>query len=115
MTAPDMKSLSEEDLNDLVQQAQNRLDELQREKLANVEQEFTRLAASVGKTPLEIVQGMLPSGQSAKGPRKSKGIAKYCNPENIAQTWTGVGKRPKWVHEALARGVTLESMAIAKS
>lgn len=115
MAAPNIKALSETDLNDIVQQAQTRLNELQQEKLAKVEQEFVRLAASVGKTPLEIVQGMLPSGQPTKGPRKSKNPPKYCNPENIAQTWTGIGKRPNWVHEALARGVSLESMAIAKS
>jgi DNA-binding protein H-NS len=35
---------------------------------------------------------------------------KYQNPENAAQTWSGKGKQPSWVSEALARGRTLESL-----
>ena len=33
---------------------------------------------------------------------------KYINPENPTQTWSGRGKQPKWVKEALAKGKTLE-------
>ena len=42
----------------------------------------------------------------------SKGAPKYVNPANPAQTWTGRGRQPNWVKEALAEGKTLESMAI---
>ncbi|HEY8153486.1 MAG TPA: H-NS histone family protein [Myxococcota bacterium] len=36
---------------------------------------------------------------------------KYQNPDNAAQTWSGKGKRPKWVEEVLAQGHTLESLS----
>jgi DNA-binding protein H-NS len=42
----------------------------------------------------------------------TKGAPKYANPANPAQTWTGRGRQPNWVKEALAEGRTLESMAI---
>ena len=36
----------------------------------------------------------------------------YRNPSNSAETWTGRGRQPKWVREALARGLRLEELAI---
>ena len=36
----------------------------------------------------------------------------YRNPCNSAETWTGRGRQPKWVHEALARGMRLEELAL---
>ncbi len=38
--------------------------------------------------------------------------AKYRNPENPEQTWSGRGRRPQWVHEATANGRALEELAI---
>jgi DNA-binding protein H-NS len=35
---------------------------------------------------------------------------KYQNPNNAAQTWSGKGKQPSWVDEALAKGLTLDSL-----
>jgi DNA-binding protein H-NS len=37
---------------------------------------------------------------------------KYRNPQNTAETWSGRGKRPQWVEIAMARGASLESLAI---
>ena len=37
---------------------------------------------------------------------------KYRNPHNTSETWSGRGKRPQWVDIALARGASLESLAI---
>jgi DNA-binding protein H-NS len=41
-----------------------------------------------------------------------KGGPAYRNPCNSAETWTGRGRKPKWVRDALARGVYLEDLAI---
>lgn len=37
---------------------------------------------------------------------------KYRNPANAEQTWTGRGKRPRWVEEAIAQGTSLEELLI---
>ena len=37
---------------------------------------------------------------------------KYRNPENPGETWTGRGRRPKWVEAALANGKSLKSLEI---
>lgn len=44
---------------------------------------------------------------------KAAVVAKYRNPENAEQTWTGRGRKPQWVSDALANGGSLEAMLIA--
>ncbi|MBO6854454.1 MAG: H-NS histone family protein [Marivivens sp.] len=46
--------------------------------------------------------------------RKSRGPvpAKYRNPENAAETWTGRGRKPKWVAAAEAAGRDLSEFEI---
>lgn len=41
-----------------------------------------------------------------------KGAAKYVNPANESQTWTGRGRQPNWIKEALAAGKSLDEFAI---
>lgn len=50
-------------------------------------------------------------GKAAKaaGP---KGAAKFANPADASQTWTGRGRQPNWVKAAMAAGKSLDSMAI---
>lgn len=43
---------------------------------------------------------------------KSKSAPKYCNPDNPSQTWTGKGRKPKWVIAALENGKRLEDLEI---
>ncbi len=38
----------------------------------------------------------------------------YRNPCNSAETWTGRGRKPKWLREALAHGAHLEDLTINK-
>lgn len=52
-----------------------------------------------------------------KKPRKSSGArkpvaAKYANPSNPSETWTGRGRKPLWVQAALNQGKSLESLTI---
>jgi DNA-binding protein H-NS len=47
---------------------------------------------------------------AAKG--GAKGLPKYANPASPDQTWTGRGRQPGWVKEALSQGKTLEDLAI---
>ncbi|OAN82215.1 transcriptional regulator [Jannaschia sp. EhC01] len=46
---------------------------------------------------------------SKSGP---KGVAKYANPADTSQTWTGRGRQPNWIKSALAAGKSLDEFAI---
>lgn len=45
-------------------------------------------------------------------PARGKVAAKYANPADPALTWTGRGRKPRWVQEALDAGKKLEDLEI---
>jgi DNA-binding protein H-NS len=47
----------------------------------------------------------------AKKPR-GKVAPKYKNPANGLETWTGRGRQPRWVADALAGGKSLDDLLI---
>lgn len=48
------------------------------------------------------------------GKVKAPVAPKYANPEDPSQTWSGRGRQPKWLSEAIASGKTAEDFAIDK-
>jgi DNA-binding protein H-NS len=48
-------------------------------------------------------------GRAAKGEERQ---VKYRNPADASQTWTGAGRQPAWLKEALAAGKTLADFAV---
>lgn len=44
--------------------------------------------------------------------KRSPVAAKYANPADSSQTWTGRGRKPRWVNEAMEAGKSLEDLAI---
>ncbi len=56
-------------------------------------------------------------GRRGRGSARGAGSAgaseaKFRNPDNAEQTWSGRGRRPRWVHDAEAAGRSLEEMRI---
>ena len=47
-----------------------------------------------------------------RGHRKGSGTAKYRNPNDPSQTWTGRGRKPNWLVDAVKKGAKIESFAI---
>ena len=56
---------------------------------------------------LEELMGAKPAGKAA-----AKGVARYANPADPSQTWSGRGRQPAWIKAALAAGKSLDTMAI---
>ena len=58
---------------------------------------------------------LLGNGKAGRGRKSDAGsmesAAKYANPDNPEQTWSGRGRRPQWISEALESGRTLEDLA----
>jgi DNA-binding protein H-NS len=72
-------------------------------------QEFRDKAKALGMSLEELM-----AGQKAKGKTRSAGkvAAKYANPADAGQTWTGRGKRPHWVNECLTGGKSLDDLKV---
>ncbi len=43
---------------------------------------------------------------------KTKAVAKYANPENKSQNWSGKGRQPDWFKKALASGKREDQLLI---
>lgn len=47
-----------------------------------------------------------------RGAKKGSGEAKYRNPKDTAQTWTGRGRKPNWLVDAVKKGAKNDTFAI---
>lgn len=65
-----------------------------------------KAAAEFGFSLDELLKSVEP------GKKRSKSPAKYRNPDNPAQTWSGLGRKPRWIHDALAKGTDLKKLEI---
>ena len=98
LTIPELEALRER-AADLIETKREDVKRELREKME-------KLAAQEGLTLSEVI--------ASRAPRKSRAKAKvkYANPKNPAEVWTGRGKQPAWVREAVAGGRTLESLHV---
>lgn len=51
------------------------------------------------------------TGAGSAKPRRTV-PPKYANPADPSQTWTGRGRKPRWVQDALDSGKSLDDLAI---
>ncbi|TBR40221.1 MULTISPECIES: H-NS family nucleoid-associated regulatory protein [Dyella] len=98
--AVDIKNLNHNQLNDLINKATVRQQELRKEKVSKLREKIHALIKAEGYTFEDIF------GQGRVKVRKSGGIVppKYRNPALPEQTWSGRGKRPRWFNDALKGG-----------
>lgn len=54
----------------------------------------------------------LTGDKAAKFSGKVPGVAKFANPANPDQTWTGKGRRPDWFVAAITAGKTPEELSV---
>ncbi|MEH6436624.1 H-NS histone family protein [Massilia sp. DD77] len=88
---------------DEVKKAREQILALTRNLGVSVDELLSTKSAKAGKTGK--------TGKTGKGKAKAAGEGgQYRNPADASQTWTGRGRRPAWVAEALAGGKTLDQL-----
>lgn len=97
-TLPQLQQLSV----DIANAIQARRIEERKQTLAHIRE----LAASRGYSLAELKRELA-------GAPRGKVAAKFVNPANPMQTWTGRGRNPAWVKEHLAASGTLDQLKIA--
>ncbi|WP_430388045.1 H-NS family nucleoid-associated regulatory protein [Dyella sp. 20L07] len=107
--AVDIKSLNHNQLNDLITKAQQRQNELRKEKVVKLREKIHALIKAEGYA-FEDIFGQPRAGKT----RRSGGTVapKYRNPADPEQTWSGRGKRPRWFNDALKAGKKEKDLAI---
>jgi len=111
--AKQLNTMSVQELEVLIQKAQELISvkKAQADKLQGARAEIERIAREAG---LSVADLMAQAGVKAVKPVSTRPpvAAKYRNSEDASQTWTGRGKRPRWLADAVAAGATLESFLI---
>lgn len=75
-----------------------------------LKRKVTELAQNHGFSVNELFGAARGARGGAKG--KSLGIARYANPDDSSDTWTGRGRKPNWLLERLKKGGKLDDFAI---
>ena len=91
----DIQNKSKEELLALIAEAQTQLEAIKRSHYKEVIAKIKELAASIGVT-VDI--------HETSKPQPTKNPAKFRNPDNPSQTWTGQGMAPKWLKDLVKQG-----------
>ena len=103
-TATDLADLGLKDLIDLQQRVAVAIVERQQTERADLKSKIAALAAEAGLS-LDEVLGLRRGRSGPKAPV----AAKYRNPENPEETWSGRGRKPNWLVAKLQkRGTAIE-------
>lgn len=101
----DLNSMSLKELKDLQGQVARAISGFEDRKKKQALAELEEKAREMGFSLAEL------TGTAA--PRKrAPASAKFANPANPADTWSGRGRKPRWFAEALAAGKKPEDMAV---
>lgn len=109
MATINVDKLSLKELVDLEAKVQKAIAAARDRERAELKKKVADLAETHGFSVAELFGGA--RGRAA-GKGKSIGVAKYANPENRADTWTGRGRKPNWLVERLRKGAKLADFAI---
>ena len=104
----DLNSLDLKELKKLEAEVRNRIATYEDRKMAEARAELEAKAKELGFSLSALVGGGAPKGRKAT----SSVAPKYAHPENPSMTWSGSGRKPKWVEAALAAGKSLDDLAI---
>lgn len=76
---------------------------------AELKRKMSEMAETHGFSVTELFGGAR-AGRGGKS--KSVGVARYANPDDRSDTWTGRGRKPNWLIERLKKGAKLDDFAI---
>ena len=101
----DINSLSLKELKDLQSQVAKAIATFEDRKKRDALEALEEKARSMGFALTELV--------GLAGSKKRKTVKpKYANPANASETWTGRGRKPRWVDAALKAGRKIEDLLI---
>jgi DNA-binding protein H-NS len=104
--AVDIKNLNHSQLTELIAKAQSRQGELQKEKVTRLRDKINAMIKEEGLTFDDVFGQRAPKSKRAG----TTVAAKYRNPADPEQAWSGRGKRPRWFNDALKAGTKEKDM-----
>lgn len=110
MASVNVDKMSLKDLVELEAKVQKAIAAARDRERNDLKKKMAEMAHIHGFSVNELFGGGKGSRGAGKG--KSLGAAKYANPENKADTWTGRGRKPNWLVDRLKKGAKLNDFAL---
>lgn len=110
MASVNVDKMSLKDLVDLENKVRKAIASARERERSDLKRKMAEMAENHGFSVGELFGQV----RGSKGVRKGKsvGVAKYANPEDGADTWTGRGRKPNWLVERLKKGAKLADFEI---
>ncbi len=100
----DLDNLNVDELRAITENAQQLIAKKQHQRLYDAYMQFEKISEDSNATIEEILK----AGEKLEKKRSIK----YRNSDNNEETWTGRGRKPTWLVEALTAGRDLEDFAV---
>ncbi len=94
------------ELNQLMENAKRQIQKRREAEIQQIREQMQKMAQDLGMKPEDILN--ISSEARKRKVNRALGKVKYRNPDNQEQTWTGRGKRPNWLVQAIEKGKTLD-------
>lgn len=105
MSEINLNSLSLKELKDLQTQVGRAISSFEDRKKKEALAELEEKARSMGFSLAELTGATVTR-------KRAPATAKYANPANTSDTWSGRGRKPRWFEAAIKSGKTPEDMSI---
>ena len=103
MASINVDKLSLKELTDLQTKVERAISTAKERERADLKQKIATLAENAGFSVGELFGG--------RG-RSRGAAAKYINPDNRSETWTGRGRKPNWLVAKLSKGAKMDDFAV---
>jgi len=109
MATIDLSGYNLAELKDLQHDIEREIKGRQHQDLQKAREQILAIAQEAGVSVEELLAA---GGKKSKTSKGQKVQARYQNPSDNSQTWTGRGRQPKWIAEGLAKGKALDDFRI---
>ena len=101
----DLNTLSLKELKDLQSQVARAVSSFEDRKKKDALAELEEMARSKGFSLAELTGAVVVR-------RRAPAVAKYANPADKSDTWSGRGRKPRWFEAALKSGMRPEDLSV---
>ncbi len=101
-----LEKMSRKELLELRDQVEKALKSAEKRERKEALKAAEKAAAEFGYSLSDL------ASDGSKSPKAPKTQAKYRNPTDPEQTWSGRGRKPQWIHDALKSGADISDLEI---
>ena len=103
----DLSGYNLNELKGLQNDVEKAIKQRQEQDVQKAREQILAIAKDAG---ISVDDLLATSGKKANKGSRKKVQPQYQNPKDTSQTWTGRGRQPKWIVEALASGKKLDDL-----